>query len=102
MNCKNKRFGHNFSNNKCLSCNDPQQTLTVTHRGERYEREKEKLGKHKIDYSFQELYFQMKPHFKNFYWIFNKYPENAIRIAFKKRQEEGVYRIDYLLSDLRK
>ena len=103
MTCKGEKFGHNFLQGKCLSCGDSQQGLTVSYRGREYEEEKKELSKHKIDHSFQELGIEMSKHFKgNIWWIFNKYPENAIRIAFKKRQEEGVYRIDYLLNDLSK
>lgn len=102
--CRGERFGHNFSGGKCLSCRDPQQNLTPkSSRGEAYEKEREELRKHKIDYEYQEIGIEMSKYFKeNIWWLFSKYPYPKIRQAFKKRQEEGVYKISHLLSDLKR
>ena len=111
MQCKGQKFGHDFFQGICKTCKDSQQGLTVSHRGRAYEKEKEELGKHKIETYRQELGLKMAKSFgKSVWWIVNKknkdksefiYSETSLHVAFKKRQEEGVYRIDYLLNDLK-
>ena len=103
MTCKNKKWGHNFIGGKCLDCGDRQQTLTVKHRGRKYEEEKKELSKHKIDYEYQEIGVEMSKYFKeNIWWIFHKYPYPDIRQAFKVCREKGIYTIGYLREVLKR
>ena len=107
MICRGEKFGHNFIQGKCLTCNDPQQTLTVTHRGERYEKEKEKLGEHKIDHSFQAYCIEIRGFFpkeqeKLLWKTFHDYFENDIRKAFRICRDRNILDVKYLRGVLKR
>jgi len=106
MTCKNQTHGHNFSGGKCLFCGDPQQGLTVTHRGKEYEEEKKELGKHKIDYSFQAYCIEIRGSFpkeqeKLLWKTFHDYFETDIRKAFRVCQDQGILDVKYLRGVLK-
>lgn len=111
ISCEKQVFGHDFPipNSDCTRCGINQAVLSkstepkISEGDRRYARVKEALHKAKnVKYEYQDLGIEMSLYFKgNIWWIFHKYKVHDIRVAFKKRQEEGVYRIDYLLNDLK-
>ena len=104
--CKGEKFGHNFLQGKCLSCNDSQQGLTVSYRGKEYEEEKKKLSKIKIESSHQAYAVEIRDNFpkeqEKLLWItFANYQEQDIRQAFRVCRDKGIYDVKYLRGVLR-
>jgi hypothetical protein len=62
-----------------------------------------KIPEKKFNYRWQVLADEMTTYFKrNSYWLFYKYPEHKIELAYKACKEKGIDSLQYLFGILKK